>query len=124
MGTRSRIAIREDNGTIRSIYCHWDGYPAGVGRTLLESYCSVEKLGELMDRGDRSDLGASPEEGSAYADRGEDVPALMSAGLPELNKIDCGEEYVYLYEPAEDRWFFTRAHNKDWRELTLAACED
>ena len=37
MATRSAIGISH-GGVIKSVYCHWDGYLAGVGRTLLESY--------------------------------------------------------------------------------------
>lgn len=34
MGTRSIIAIPEGDGW-RGRYCHWDGYPHGVGRALV-----------------------------------------------------------------------------------------
>jgi hypothetical protein len=35
MGTRSRIGLEDpETGTVRSIYCHWDGYPEGVGQRL------------------------------------------------------------------------------------------
>ena len=27
MATRSRIAKQNPDGTIKSVYCHWDGYP-------------------------------------------------------------------------------------------------
>ena len=26
MATRSTISIQKKDGTIRSVYCHWDGY--------------------------------------------------------------------------------------------------
>ena len=38
MATRSRIAIEKENGTVESIYCHWDGYPENNGRILVENY--------------------------------------------------------------------------------------
>lgn len=34
MGTRSIIAIPEGKTGFRGRYCHWDGYPAGVGHAL------------------------------------------------------------------------------------------
>ena len=30
MATRSRIAIELSDGTVKSVYCHWDGYPDGT----------------------------------------------------------------------------------------------
>jgi hypothetical protein len=38
MSTRSRIAIENQNGSVTSIYCHFDGYISGVGKTLKECY--------------------------------------------------------------------------------------
>ena len=34
MGTRSVIAVKTDTGW-KGRYCHWDGYPSGVGANLL-----------------------------------------------------------------------------------------
>lgn len=34
MGTRSIIAIPEGKTGFRGRYCHWDGYPGGVGHAL------------------------------------------------------------------------------------------
>jgi len=34
MATRSRIAIENQDGTVTSIYCHFDGYLSGVGKLL------------------------------------------------------------------------------------------
>jgi hypothetical protein len=30
MSTRSRIAIENQNGSVTSVYCHFDGYISGV----------------------------------------------------------------------------------------------
>ena len=34
MATRSNIAYKTAEGKIRSVYCHWDGYPAYNGEVL------------------------------------------------------------------------------------------
>lgn len=57
MATRSTIARKTDAG-IESIYCHWDGYPAGVGATLREHYRTETKITALMALGNLSVLGA------------------------------------------------------------------
>lgn len=58
MGTRSRIAIQNSNGTYTSIYCHWDGYPSWNGKQLLEHYMDESKVRALMELGDLSNLGS------------------------------------------------------------------
>ena len=56
MATRSRIAIEDQDGTVRSIYCHWDGYPSNNGRILVEHYTDREKVKELIALGSISSL--------------------------------------------------------------------
>ena len=48
MATRSKIAIEDQDGTVRSIYCHWDGYPSHHGPILLEHYTTQEKVESLI----------------------------------------------------------------------------
>jgi hypothetical protein len=55
MATRSTISI-EENGKIRSIYCHWDGYPTNNGAILLEHYNTSDKVNELINLGSLSFL--------------------------------------------------------------------
>lgn len=35
MATRSRIGIENQDGTVTSVYCHWDGYPENNGRICI-----------------------------------------------------------------------------------------
>ena len=134
MATRSRIGIELMDGSIKSIYCHWDGYPEGVGKVLKENYTDAEKVKKLIDLGDISSLGKeyneemskkdwtrfdkngklSPEEEKklrdltvAYKDRGEDCPARIDKDVIEFqNKVgNCGEEYTYLFTKGwRDYW--------------------
>jgi hypothetical protein len=55
MATRSTIGRITEQG-IESIYCHWDGYPDGVGATLREHYTSESKIEKLFNLGDLSAL--------------------------------------------------------------------
>lgn len=57
MSTRSSIGVKLPNGNIKAIYCHFDGYPSGVGQTLTEHYTTEEKINALMELGDLSILG-------------------------------------------------------------------
>ena len=55
MGTRSIIGVMHGD-KCKLVYCHWDGYLAGVGATLLEHYDSA-KANHLVSLGNLSSLG-------------------------------------------------------------------
>ena len=105
MSTRSRIGIELKNGSVLSVYHHWDGYPEWLGRILNTHYNTREKVAELIDGGDMSscwtdtpfdyDGKASKYGPNYYSYRGDDSPPRLDA-----NKYDYladGEEYAYLY---------------------------
>lgn len=64
MSTRSRIGVLNEDGTIRSIYVHWDGYPSNNGKILAEHYRDIRKIQKLIELGDISILG--PEIGEKH----------------------------------------------------------
>lgn len=119
MGTRSRIAAENADGTFSSIYCQWDGYPDGVGKTLMEHYKDEAKIRELLALGDISSLGseigekhdfdsrANQDWTKAYGrDRGEtDTQGEVCNGIEALNKLteDSGGEYLYVFDGG--KWF-------------------
>lgn len=120
MATRSTIAVIHDNGTVSQIYCHWDGYLEGVGRTLVSHYNSLELAERLVALGDLSTLGAEIGEKhdfdalskdigdvcTAYGrDRGEtDTEARVFATVKEYLDNCQSEEYNYLFQTGE--WFY------------------
>jgi hypothetical protein len=72
MGTRSNIGATQEDGTIKVIYCHWDGYPEGVGAVLTEHYTEPAKVQALLNLGDISSLNDTEVENvESYAKRGE-----------------------------------------------------
>ena len=60
MSTRCLICRTIGKGSVRGIYCHFDGYPAGVGEMLFNCYQSARRLDQLFRRGDISSLGPTP----------------------------------------------------------------
>ena len=97
MATRSRIAIEKQDGTVDSIYCHWDGYLSHNGKILFNHYDN-EKLEKLIGLGDISTLGESTEDTVAYCrNRGEDLHSTDYLSVEDLfeNGFNSGEEYVY-----------------------------
>ena len=112
MATRSRIAIEQADGTVKSVYCHWDGYPKGVGKILVEHYLMRDKVESLMELGSISTLGEQveptgrvdhtfemPELGITVAyhrDRGESLdPARIDKSLLDFIQSDV-EEFGYV----------------------------
>jgi len=96
MATHSRIAVQNADGTFLSIYCHWDGYPRGVGKDLLNEHNSEQAARALMEHGDLSTL--SPL--ASYRSMGEkDVDAQVHDSMEDLRSVslDCGADWMYLY---------------------------
>lgn len=56
MSTHAMIGIKRSNGTVDAVYCHFDGYPSGVGTTLEKNYKTTAKVKELLSYGDMSGL--------------------------------------------------------------------
>lgn len=57
MSTHSFIGIEDETtGKVRGIYCHYDGYPDGVGYVLKKHYQDEHKLRELVKLGSISAL--------------------------------------------------------------------
>lgn len=62
MSTNCSIAIQGkiNNKQVKYIYCHWDGYIEGVGKTLYKHYQDRSKVEELIKLGSLSTLGEEP----------------------------------------------------------------
>ena len=132
MATRSKIAIEDQDGTVRSIYCHWDGYPSHHGPILLEHYTTQEKVESLIALGSISSLAPETEipegvthnfenatEGIVVAyhrDRGEDLSIKAHGSVNDFVKSDV-EEYGYVFTAAGE-WLCVDAH-EDVRQAKL-----
>jgi len=110
MATRSRIGLELADGSILSVYCHWDGYPEFNGVKLVEHFNSRDAVTELIDGGDISALWTNaswnnetlPETGPLYfSSRGENCPPRLDADLCEYLLAVNAEEYHYLFRNGE-----------------------
>lgn len=108
MATRSRIGLQLADGSVLSVYCHWDGYPEFNGVKLVEHFNSYEKASELIDGGDISALWTNAGWQNEtlpvtaplyYSSRGEDCPPRLDKNLDEF--LQNGEEYGYVYTQSE-----------------------
>ena len=134
MATRSRIAIENTDGTVTSIYCHWDGYPEGLGDTLLGHYTDPEKVKALIALGSISYVSPelAPEPGvehtfmnpvqgvtvAYHRDRDEPFEQEQHANAEEFFNGDI-EEFGYLFQNGE--WSFGFGYSADKEPRSLAS---
>ena len=115
MATRSRIGIELKNGSVLSVYHHWDGYPEWLGRILRTHYNTRQQVAELIDGGDMSSCWNDNKEPEYYSARGENCPPRLDADLCEYLLPDNSEEYAYLFRNGE--WVCYNMHQFDDNKL-------
>ena len=100
MATRSRIAIENQDGSVTSVYCHWDGHIETNGVILNNNYNTKDKVEELIALGDISSLHETIKTTVVYArDRGEDLNQTPFSNVEDLfeNGFRSGVEYIYCF---------------------------
>lgn len=115
MATRSHIGIKQSNGTIDYIYCHYDGYPDHNGSILVNHYQNIDKANQLLNLGNLSILSEEIGEQQdfddrsthrdnwclAYGrDRGEKNVTKRNTTFENLIKDD-NVDYLYVFENNE-----------------------
>lgn len=144
MSTRSLIAIKNADDSVSAIYCHFDGYPSGVGATLLKHYSDDAKVKALLALGSISSLGEriapEPDEGhdfehqvdgvtvAYHRDRGEKLlpPCRYDSADQMLEKApdDSWAELCYVWDGKD--WYFDEAgeYSSGWRLVSDELKED
>jgi hypothetical protein len=140
MSTRSNIAKVEPDGSVTSIYCHWDGYPSNNGKILLEHYKDEAKVDDLLAGGSLSSLGESIGEKHPFdhhedtaglhkgmclyygRDRDEDAVAPHKHASVANFMASEREEYTYLWAP--DGWKYDGGKDGELVPLTTEACKE
>ncbi len=142
MATRSHIAIEQEDGTFKAVYCHWDGHPSHNGKILLDHYTDRNTVLALLAEGDMSSLGESIGEKHDFdarltketegwttfygRDRGEtDVDAEVLEDYADLFESANGTvDYLYVFKP-DNKWYFFCLYEKDATDdLQLLTPED
>lgn len=129
MATRSRIGLMLEDGTIKHSYVHYDGYPTGVGETLVDYYNDVDKIKELLSFGDMSFLAQKvhpqgehtfndPEIGVTVfynRDRGEsDVDSVVTSMDEYLSvKYSSCIDYLYVFTGG-NWWVYNNLKKNEW----------
>jgi len=125
MSTRGRVGLELADGSILSIYSHYDNFPEYNGRILRTHYNTREKVAELVDGGDVSCLWTDDRwDGSGdgsygpnhYAYRGEDCPPRLDKDLCEYLLPDNSEEFAYVFT-LQNTWICYNMHQFDDSKL-------
>lgn len=124
MGTPCMIGYCDkETGMVKAIYCHFDGYPDGVGKMLKEHYQDENKVKELIALGDISFLEreVNPPDGIMHSfekpcagvtvayhrDRGEDLNYRTFDSITDFNTCCFGNRHAYCpfgYIYADGTW--------------------
>ena len=111
MATRSYIGVRNTDGSVDYIYCHFDGYPDHNGQILTEHYADMDRVNALLKLGDLSVLGKFIGEKQDFdkprisrnwcltygRDRGETNVSVKTSDYKELIN-DQNVDYVYVFD--------------------------
>lgn len=150
MSTRSRIGvIRSKSDTVESIYCHFDGYPTGVGAKLRDHWTDPAKVEALIALGDLSalseelgeDIGTGRFDARYTTEGGDPHPTWTMAYKRDRGEQDAvsvkhqatewpdyGHEWEYLFDPKDRSWqcreISFREGAKDWKPLAAAIAAD
>jgi len=123
MATRYRVGILQEDGAIKSVYGHWDGYPESAGKILTKKFNTKEKVEELIAGGDIScletdtDWKGNRREGTFtlyYKDRGDlDCGSLTSEDDFNYFQLtrNCDGEFAYLFDPGAQTWECFNMHS-------------
>ena len=128
MSTRARIGILNPNGSVDSIYHHWDGYPEWLGKKLVQNHNSLVDASNLMTMGDTSCIETKTDWDRneldepiilTYAMRGEVSASRHTVSLMQFFRqcVDCCAEYAYLWE--NDSWVAYRVHSQRLYKINM-----
>jgi hypothetical protein len=132
MATRSTISIQYSDGAVKTVYCHWDGYPSNVGQILVEHFVTEDKVEKLLGLGSISNLAASIECPAGHSfdtpvkghtvfygrDRGEDEGNYLSKDWASVEK----QEFNYLFMKWADHseWLVESQHGHRTELVSVA----
>lgn len=138
MATRSTIAIEASDGTVKQVYCHWDGYLDHNGKILLAHYAAREKTEQLISLGsisslrnnvgeqhnfDQTDEPREKQWTTAYhRDRGEDLNVYTYSNFEDYKANHQYEEYEYILR--NDGNWYVSAYSEDYQLLADAIAEE
>lgn len=126
MATRSAIGMQLEDGSVRAVYCHWDGYPSHNGK-ILTNYYDRDKTMQLLQLGDLSSLGAEIGEKHDFDERRDKECTFYGRDRNEtgidaetyVSEVDYVQRFSkggvdYFYLLVNDDWMVCKYKSKNW----------
>lgn len=111
MATRSNIGIENEDGSVDYVYCHWDGYPTGVGASIIDM--GRQEARALIDKGDMSTVGEHYHEISN--EPWEMVKPLTASSIDDYGQ-KADNDYAYIIT-RDGTWMFKSYGRGSWCSL-------
>ena len=112
MSTHSYVGMVDEIGqNVNYIYVHFDGYPSGVGKELLDNFNSLKLAKELIDGGNCSSI-------RGMVDRYDDSLKYETDNIEKFTTFTCEDQntdYTYLY--THNGWIYTNGNKNGWKLL-------
>lgn len=111
MSTRSLIGKYDSTG-VKYVYCHFDGYPEGVGAALVKNFNSEGKVDKLI----KGYIRSIDEDGfvdyfeNTNVDKEDEVHVVGLNEYKDPEGSGHGEEYRYLF--AKGEWYAQEQYTK------------
>lgn len=115
MGTPSMIGVMNEDGSVTATYCHYDGYLAGNGRTLVNHYNTPERARAVSIAGYFSSLNENFVESIKNAVHKNEKPVVYDSVKVYMK---CGYNHAsahYLYLFDGEAWFYAARDKSDRR---------
>lgn len=107
------VVIPNDANYI-SIYCHWDGYPSGVGYELFTYWNNYNDILNMLLVGDLSYVKERSIQ-SYYAWRGENEEPWDRVQPNFTERRNLKEQYNYCFDYETNKWYIGAEDN--WQSL-------
>jgi len=101
MSTRSTISVVQKDNSVKSVYCHFDGYISnGVGEYLKSYFNSYKLANNAISEGDISSIHGESID-SYYSKRGEEINIESFSDMESFLKNKHKQEFNYLFIDGE-----------------------
>ena len=129
------ISIMNSDGSLDTIYNHWNGYPDGLGETLIDYYITENMVRELIALGNVSYVGRKLKPTTSNPDSDVTLALGVTAWKPNKEAIhfDTFEDYCksnmiqkYNYIYNHPHWYIYTVDNEkrptSFNDCVLLAC--
>ena len=125
MATRGQIGIQYKDGSITSVYSHFDNYITdGNGELLFNNYNDLVKANNLISLGNISSLDDNIESTRFYGRdmnrKGEEAGRYKNFKDWQKNSSYGYVDYNYLYDAADGEWYVWEGYNDRVQGMPLS----